>query len=114
MSEFKQGCGPDCGPDCDCDDGHPSVTLTLDDGTVVECAILTIFPAGEREYIALLPLDENGENEEGEVFLYRFAEVNGEPELNNIEDDDEYDMAAEAFDEILDAEEYEELAEDDE
>ena len=114
MSEHEHDCGGDCG--CcgsDCEDGQASVTLTLDDGTVVECAILTIFPVGDKEYIALLPLDENGENEDGEVFLYRFSEVDGQPNLENIEDDDEYEAAADAFDEILDSEEFDEMASED-
>ena len=52
------------------DDEDIVVTLDLDDGSQVECEILTIFTVGERDYIALLPLDENGEeNEEGEVFI---------------------------------------------
>ena len=33
-----------------------TVTLTLDDGSTLECVVLTIFDAGEREYIALLPM----------------------------------------------------------
>ena len=35
-----------------------TVTLTLDNDEVLECAVLTIFSAGTEEYIALLPLDE--------------------------------------------------------
>ena len=50
------------------DDEDIVVTLDLDDGSQVECEILTIFTVGERDYIALLPLDENGEeNEEDRV-----------------------------------------------
>ena len=57
-----------CGSDCQ-DLDQPTVTLTLDDDTEVKCAVLTIFPApNQKEYIALLPLDENGENEDGEVY----------------------------------------------
>ena len=41
------------------DDEDIVVTLDLDDGSQVECEILTIFTIGERDYIALLPLDEN-------------------------------------------------------
>ncbi|WP_395026223.1 DUF1292 domain-containing protein, partial [Robinsoniella sp.] len=82
---------------------------TMDNGDVVECAVLTIFPAGDKEYIALLPLNEEGDNEEGEVFLYRFSEENGNPMLENIEDDDEYEAAADAFDEFLDGQEYDEI-----
>ena len=89
------------------------VTLTLDDGTVQECAVLTIFPVDDKQYIALLPLDENGENDDGEVYIYRFQEVNGEPSLDNIMDDDEYERVADAFDELLDDSEYDELVDAD-
>ena len=91
-----------------------TVTLTLDDDTEVECVVLTIFNAGEREYIALLPV-EGADSEEGEVYLYRYSETeDGEPALDNIEDDDEYEVVADAFDELLDAQEYDELVGEDE
>lgn len=91
-----------------------TVTLTLDDGSELECVVLTIFEAGERDYIALLPL-EGKEAEEGEVYLYRYSEdAEGNPNLENIEDDDEYEVVADAFDELLDAQEYDELVGEDE
>ena len=37
------------------------VTLTLDDDVEIECAIITTFNMDSTEYIALLPLDEDGE-----------------------------------------------------
>ena len=43
------------------------VTLELDEGEV-ECSILTIYEAGGRDYIALMPLDKQG-NETGDVYL---------------------------------------------
>lgn len=109
MSEFDcNGACASCGSDCG-SDGQATVTLTLDDGTIQECAILTIFPVEEREYIALLPLNEQGENEDGEVYIYRYLEVGEEPQLENIESDEEYEKVADAFDELLDAAEFEEL-----
>ncbi|MCI8765080.1 MAG: DUF1292 domain-containing protein [Lachnospiraceae bacterium] len=91
------------------DQEEVTVTLTLDDGSQLECVVLTIFDAGEREYIALLPMDGQ-EAEEGEVYLYRYSEdANGNPNLENIEDDEEYDIVADAFDELLDEQEYDEL-----
>ena len=91
-----------------------TVTLTLDDGTENECVVLTIFTAGERDYIALLPM-EGAEAEEGEVYLYRYSESeDGQPNLENIEDDDEYEIVADAFDELLDDAEYDELVGEDE
>lgn len=91
------------------DEEQITVTLTLEDDEVVDCAVLTTYSAGGREYIALLPLNEDGESEDGDVFLYRYEEVDGEPTLDNIEDDDEYDIAADAFDEWVDEQEFEEL-----
>ena len=91
-----------------------TVTLSLDDGRELECVVLTIFPAGGREYIALLPMDDE-EAEEGEVYLYRYTEdAEGQPELENIEDDEEYEIVADAFDEFLDSQEYDELVGEDE
>ena len=91
-----------------------TVTLELDNGETVECAVITIFPVGEKDYIALLPL-EGSEYDEGEVYLYRYSEDdNGEPTLDNIMDDDEYEAVSDAFDEMLDELEYDELVGEDE
>ena len=93
------------------EDDDMFVTLDLDDGSSVECQILTIFEADGRDYIALLPLDENGDdNEDGEVFIYRYSEdAEGNPSLENIEDDDEYEVVSDLFDELLDEAEFEDL-----
>lgn len=106
MSEHNHDCN------CGCND-EVTVTLTLDNDEVIECAVLTIYSVDEKEYIALLPLDENGDNEEGDVYIYRYVETeDGEPTLENIEDDDEYEAAADAFDEWLDEQEFEEMDEE--
>ncbi len=89
-----------------------TVTLTLDNDETLECAVLTIYSVGDQEYIALLPMDDE-QNEDGDVFLYRYVETeDGEPTLENIEDDDEYEAAADAFDEWLDEQEFEEMIEE--
>ena len=47
---------------------NPTIKLTLDDDSVLECAVLTTFPVEEfGEYIALVPLNENGKNTTGET-----------------------------------------------
>ena len=97
------------------DNEEMTVTLTLDDGKELECVVLSIFPAGDKEYIALLPIEEEEDDEEGEVYLYRYSEdEDGQPNLENIEDDDEYEIVADAFDELLDDEEFDELVGEDE
>lgn len=90
-----------------------TVTLELMDGTSVTCAIVTILTVKEQNYIVLLPLDENGENDDGEVWFYRYHEneedPNEEPELEYIEDDEEYEIVSDAFDEYLDNVEFDEV-----
>lgn len=115
MSEHNHdNCECGCGCNHENEDEHMTVTLTLDDGTEMECAVLTIFPVGEKQYIALLPVEEN-DDEEGEVFLYQFNQLeNEEIELLNIDDDDEYEAVSDAFDEILDNEEFDEAFDDEE
>ena len=57
MSEHKHHEGCDCG--CGHEHEEATVTLTLDDGSELECAVFRIFPAGEYQYIALIPLEED-------------------------------------------------------
>lgn len=91
---------------------EPKVSMTLDDGTELECDVIAIFPVGDFDYIALLPDKVVDGFEEDEVFLYRYKELEGEDiELTMIEDEDEYERVADAFDELLDEEEFNELDE---
>lgn len=95
-------------------ESEATVTLTLDDGEEVECAVIAIYPAQGKDYIALLPM-EGEAADAGEVYLYRYEEdEEGNPSLSNIEEDDEYEMAADAFDELLDSEEFDEWVDEDE
>lgn len=98
------------------EDEEMTVELELEDGTVVTCAIITILEVEGQDYIVLLPLDENGENEDGEVWFYGYSEnpddPNEEPELKFIEDDEEYEKVADAFDEYLDSCEFDEIVEE--
>lgn len=122
MNEDKELFGCDCGDDdecgCGCGCGHDHdheeeiMTITLEDGTEIECAIIAIFPVEDKDYIALLPLENQ---EDGEVFLYGFEEYeDGSFELLSIESDKEYEAVTKAFDEILDEAELDELFDEDE
>lgn len=94
------------------EDENMTVELELDEGTIT-CAIITILTVKEQDYIVLLPLDEDGENEDGEVWFYRYFEneedANEEPVLEYIDDDAEYELVEDAFDEYLDNAEFDEL-----
>jgi uncharacterized protein YrzB (UPF0473 family) len=90
------------------------VTLTLDDDSEVECLVISIFEAEGKDYIALLPT-EGPENEEGEVYLYRyFEDKDGEPGLDNIESEAEFYLASQAFDELVEEGEYDEIIDEEE
>ncbi|MCL2718522.1 MAG: DUF1292 domain-containing protein [Lachnospiraceae bacterium] len=96
-------------------DDEITVTLDLDDGSTVVCAVVTILTLENQDYIALLPLEENGEaNKEGEVWFYRCSadEDDDDPVLDYIDSDDEYERVAEAFDEFLDSVEFDALEEE--
>lgn len=94
-------------------DEEMTVELELEDGTGVTCAIITILEVGGKDYIVLMPLDDDGENEDGEVWFYRYHEnpqnPDEEPSLDYIADDAEYEAVEEAFDEYLDTCEFDEL-----
>lgn len=96
------------------DDEDLFVTLTLEDDSEVECQVLTIFEVEGQDYIVLLPLD-SAESEEGEIFIYRyFEDENGEPGLDNIETEEEFEMVSEVFDQLVEDGEYDEIIEDEE
>ena len=86
-------------------DEEMTVDITLENNEVITCAIITILEVEGKDYIVLLPLDENGNNDDGEVWFYGYSEnpddPNEEPILEYIADDDEYEAVADAFDEYL-------------
>ncbi|MCQ2549673.1 MAG: DUF1292 domain-containing protein [Lachnospiraceae bacterium] len=93
-----------------------TITLTLDDDTELECGVLATFPVDGKQYIAVVPVDENGEfAEDAELYFYQFEDL-GNDELNliAIESDEEFEAVADAFDELLDEEEFEEAEAEDE
>ena len=63
-------------------------------------------------------MKKNGENTDGEVWFYRYREdpddPNRDPDLTYIDDDEEYESVADAFDEYLDNAEFDELVDEDE
>lgn len=89
------------------------VTLTLDGDVTVNCSVIGIFEAfNGKKYIALLP-KEGEDADSDQVYLYGYLEdENQEPILENILDDDEFEIASDAFEEMLDNMEFDELLED--
>ncbi len=110
MSEHNHDCDCGCGHDHEFE--HDSITLSLDDGTELNCIVLDIFSVDDKDYIALQP--EEGEEEDDNVFLYRYIEEeDGEPQLLNIDDDDEFEAVADAFEELLDSQDFDDMFDED-
>ena len=85
---------------------EPTLLLSLEDGTEMTCIVLSIYELDGQEYIALLPEEQNTDDEEEmDVYIYRFHEdEEGNPILDNIEEDAEYEKAVNAFNELFDEE----------
>lgn len=95
---------------CGCQDHdhqeYQMIQLSLEDGKEVSAAVLEVFELDGKEYIALLPVEEEN------VLLYEFKEDEEGVELINIESDEEFDAVSQAFLELVafdeeDEEEYE-------
>ena len=77
-------------------DQEAVITLEFDDGVELECEIMGVFEYGEKEYIALIPLDDSDD-----VYIYGYKEV-GEEEFELVDlEDEEFDKAVAEFDAIM-------------
>lgn len=77
------------------------MTLNFDDGENVECEVMGTFDANGKEYIALIPDDGTDD-----VYIFGYDEEEFEKGgLIEIEDDEEFEIAVKAFDEIMGEEE---------
>lgn len=77
------------------------IDLVSEDGKSLTYEILMEFALGEQAYAAL----QSTNDAEADVELFRIASEAGELSLENIEDDEEWETAAEVFDELLIGEE---------
>lgn len=76
---------------------NDQMTLYLDDGSELLCDVVSIFNCNDQDYIALLPANAG---EDADIFLYRFIMKDDDFDnitLENIEDDEEFEMASEVF-----------------
>lgn len=90
----------------DHDEEPITLDLILDDGKEVKCEVVGIFEVEGKEYIALLPFDDD------RVLLYTYEEVDDELNLENIEDDEEFKKVSETFWEIFGDDDFEKVDEE--
>ena len=72
------------------------ITLNDDNGVEHEFEIVDSIVTEDAEYFALLPTEEE-EDDEGGLYIYKVVKEGDEEYLEPIEDDDEYENIAEAF-----------------
>lgn len=122
MSDFEKLNGHVHTDECDCGCGHnheeQMMTLVLEDDSELHCHVIGVFDALDRQYIALVPEDDD------EALIYRYNESDNEEgfELENIDSDEEFESVEDVLFELLgddedweeDDEEYEFEDEDDE
>jgi len=74
-------------------------TLTDEEGNELYFSLLGTLENEGSVYKALIPVDENGEEESDEYVILKCAvDENGEEVLETIEDDDEFEKIADIFD----------------
>lgn len=81
------------------DDNAPEIIETIDeDGNKLSLKLVDIVVVDEQEYALLLPADANeNEDEEVETVLMRLKQDGEEYIFEAIEDDDEFDLVAQAI-----------------
>ena len=85
-----------------------TLTLTLEDGKELNCEVLATLEHNDKEYIAVLPEDED------EFWIYEYSEnEDGTLSINNIEDDNMFDEVGKAFEDMFDEDDDTELMEED-
>jgi len=85
------------------------IVLTDEDGNEHEFSIVQVIKVDEKDYAILLPMD--GEEEAEEAVILRIDQEDGEDILVEIENEDEFERVAEAWEELLDEETYDEETE---
>ncbi len=79
--------------------GNDFITLVDENGVEREFEIVDSLVTENNEYFALIPTEtaDNLSDDNGELFILKVVEDNGEEFLEPIEDDEEYEEISEIF-----------------
>ena len=96
--------------------GSDFISITDEDGKEYELDVLAELEYEGSKYLALVPADEGGEEEDLEVSILKAVEENGEEILVTIDDDDELEAVYNALMDLMyeDEDEGEETESEDE
>lgn len=76
------------------------ISLTDDDGNEFNFEVLDAIETDDGRYLAMLPTYDDPKkmlDDSGELVIVKVVEEDGEEYYTEIEDDDEYEMVADAF-----------------
>ncbi|WIF94496.1 DUF1292 domain-containing protein [Caminicella sporogenes] len=73
------------------------ITLIDEENNEKEFEIIATLEVENKEYAILLPLDEDTE----EAVVFKIVEENGEEMLECVEDDNEFNKVAKAYEEMM-------------
>lgn len=82
-------------------DEEEVIVLEDEDGVEQEFTLMDAFEVDDKKYAVLLPLAEGGDEDEA-LILRIETDESGEEVLVHIEDDEEFERVAEAWEELLD------------
>ncbi|TCS83806.1 DUF1292 domain-containing protein [Tepidibacillus fermentans] len=68
-----------------------------DEGNEEKFEIIYEFEVEDKRYILVTPADTTGDEEEAEVYAFRFEEDGQDMKLYPIEDEEEWDLVEEVF-----------------
>lgn len=91
------------------------ITLTDEDGQDIDAEIMAALEIEEfdKEYVAVMPQQATEDLEEGEALILEYSEdAEGNPQFAPVDDEDEFEVVAQAFNQLF--ENPEEFLEDDE
>lgn len=80
---------------------YKEVMLTMDNGEEVHAVVVHTFEIDNVNYAALISVEDD--EDDLRVFLFRYNENSDGEVLSDIETDEEYEKAADYFDEWLSA-----------
>lgn len=72
------------------------ITLEVEGGAPLKCEVVGVFPFAGKEYVALIPPDRGGAAE-----ILRYESDGTSYNIYSIEDDDEYDRAADEYQRLI-------------
>ena len=71
------------------------VEICDEDGNVTKCEVYDVVDFEEKTYALLLPIEEDAEDEDGELIVMEYVEEGDDVFFQNIEDEDEFEKVCE-------------------